>query len=455
MLSYPPLHEDTPVEQHLYPKYALAATWNDQLHGNEPHFSDLLAGSFVHKLYFVKAKGGAQHEHVIAEIHNRDATVEPKVRILRLERASGNLRTRENAKRDQARTPEKRNSPAQEALDHSLDSSSESSKPKRDALDTVREFPGWPVTKKNLVYTMTFPDNDHVPTLEDLAIAASITAKHDEQYSLLLHQCYWWADTLMAIIESVVEEQYRVKTHYSDELVEDEQMTESNLSGKFKISWLTIPVHNRNSANINNLTSLFAAKKAYYADLVLMKRADRDARARAEEAQRAAEATAKADREAKAKAEATAKADRKAKAKAEATAKADREAKAKAEATAKADREAKAKAEATAKADREAKAKAEATAKADREAKAKAEATAKADREAKAKAEATAKADREAKVEAEAQAKADREAKVKAEATAKADREAKLEAEAKMKALEDLLAAHGISQLGQPQGGGH
>ncbi|KAG5641697.1 hypothetical protein DXG03_004415 [Asterophora parasitica] len=340
MLSYPALREDTPVEKYLFPKHASAAHWNSDLHNSEPHYSELLAGSFVHKLYFVKAKWAAQHEHVIAEIHNRDATVEPKVRILRLERASGNLRTRENAKRDQSRTPAKRDSPAQETLDASLDSSSESSKPKRDALDTVTEFPGWLASKKNLVYTVTFPDNDHAPTLEDLAIAAFITAKHDEQYSLLLHQCYWWADTLMAIVESLVEEQFRVKEHCSDELLQDKQLDESDRSGKFEFSWVTITVHNRNSDNINQLRSLFDAEKAFYADLALRKRADRDARERAEEAQHIAEATAKAAEEAQRAAEATAKADREAKVKAEATAKADREDKVKADAALKAEREA-------------------------------------------------------------------------------------------------------------------
>ncbi|KAG5641310.1 hypothetical protein DXG03_005543 [Asterophora parasitica] len=95
------------------------------------------------------------------------------------------------------------------ALDRSSDASSDSSGKRRsDALDTVGEFPGWEGTE--LVYTMTFPDNEHVPTLEDLAMAAFITAKHDEQYSPLRHQCYWWADTPHSA--PWVEDQYRIKT---------------------------------------------------------------------------------------------------------------------------------------------------------------------------------------------------------------------------------------------------
>ncbi|KAG5643311.1 hypothetical protein DXG03_001195 [Asterophora parasitica] len=239
MLSYPPLREGTPVERHLFPKYALATSWIDQLHGNEPHFSELLAGSFVHKLYFVKAKSGAQHEHVMAEIHNRDATVEPKIRFLRFERASGDLKTRKDAKRQQARTPEKRDSFVQEALDNSLDSSSESSKLKAATLSILSTLP-----RHRCLY------------------------QHDE-YSLLSRQCYWWADTLMAIVESLVEEQYRVKTFYSDELVEDNELSESNRSGKINFSWVTIRVHNRKSDNIDNLRSIFDAESAYYFAIVL------------------------------------------------------------------------------------------------------------------------------------------------------------------------------------------
>ncbi|KAG5640930.1 hypothetical protein DXG03_006617 [Asterophora parasitica] len=269
MSSPSTLPDPTPIEQYLFPRCAQASSWSDQLHLYKSHFAELLAGSFVHKLFFVKATFGLQHEYIIAEIHNRDDGVQPSVRFLRLERASGDLRTRDKANRGLQRSPAKRDSPAQAALD-TVSDSSDSSKPHGlDAVDIITEYPGW--VPRGLVYTITFPDASHAPSVEDLALAAYITSTFDEQYSLLLRQCYWWADTLMAITEAAIDEQYRVKERFSAELTQDKKkeydFTKPTVEGSYQYKWVKVPVHIRNAANVEQLKLRFDVQKAHYADL--------------------------------------------------------------------------------------------------------------------------------------------------------------------------------------------
>ncbi|KAG5643244.1 hypothetical protein DXG03_001294 [Asterophora parasitica] len=247
----------TPIDKYLFPRYALASYWNGMLHSNELHYADLLAGSFVHKLFFVKAKSGAQHEYIMAEIHNR-LGVEPSVRFLRLERSCSYHKTLRNAERQAHRSPKRRDSTAQAVLDAISDASSDIWKPRtHDAVDTIRECPDW--VQNNIVYTITFPNDTHAPSLKDLASAAYVTTKFDERYSLLFRQCYWWADTLVATIESSIGEEYT----FSDKPTEKRY----DCSGSFRYKGIKIPIYTRNRANVKHLKSRFDAQKAYYVDL--------------------------------------------------------------------------------------------------------------------------------------------------------------------------------------------
>ncbi|KAG5635831.1 hypothetical protein DXG03_005225, partial [Asterophora parasitica] len=118
------------------------------------------------------------------------------------------------------------------------------------------EYPGW--VPRGLV------DASHAPSVEDLALAAYITSTFDEQYSLLLRQCYWWADTRMAIIEAVIDEQYRVKERFSAELTRDNKeygFTKPTVEGSYQYKWVKVPVHNRNTANVEQLRFRFAHRK--------------------------------------------------------------------------------------------------------------------------------------------------------------------------------------------------
>ena len=181
-----------------------------------------------------------------------------------------------------------------------------------------------------------------------------------------------------------------------------------------------------------------------------------------EEAQKQAEAEAKAKAEAEAKAKAEAEAKAKAEAEAKAKAEAEAKAKAEAEAKAKAEAEAKAKAEAEEKKRLEEEARAqEAALKAAEEArKAEAEARRIAEEKARKAAEEAAAqaaeaekrrlAEEKAKAEAEAKAKAEAEAKAKAEAEAKAKAEA--EAKAKAEAEEQARIAAEESEVISEEG---
>lgn len=132
------------------------------------------------------------------------------------------------------------------------------SKRRYDAADTVKLVQEAPL---DLVYTTTFSDKNHVPSLIDLAIAADVAHTEDQQYSLLEHQCYWWADTLMAILESLVEEKYRTKDIYSSERSGDNEWTPA--AGKYQFwhaRWAVVSVHNRAQRNFK---SLFMGSNSY------------------------------------------------------------------------------------------------------------------------------------------------------------------------------------------------
>ncbi|KAF5373415.1 hypothetical protein D9615_009470 [Tricholomella constricta] len=264
------------VDKCLFPTLATVKEWNIEMHFNESRFGELMTGAFVRKLYFVKASFGAQHEHVVAEIHHR-TSVHPPVRYLRLERVGGNKKLQDQKRRDeQQQRREQERRVEENSLPALADTASESSrdslrKRNYDAMDTVRVVRKWAPT--NLVYTMTFTDDDHVPSLEDLAIAAQVAHEEDEQYTLLEHQCYWWADTLMAILESTVEERYRVKKLYHEERKKDNEVYKKKTrSGKLRYKWVDIPVYNRDEVSVSHLNSRFEACKAPFEESRLEKR---------------------------------------------------------------------------------------------------------------------------------------------------------------------------------------
>ncbi|KAG5635983.1 hypothetical protein DXG03_005134 [Asterophora parasitica] len=170
MSSPSTLPDPTPIERYLFPRYAQASSWSDQWHLYKSHFAELLAGSFVHKLFFVKATFGLQHEHIIAEIHNRNDGVQPSARFLRLERHATKPIVPSSAHRRCGIL-------AQVALD-TVSDSSDSSKPHGlDTVDTIMEYLGW---VPRVVYTITFPDTNHAPSVEDLALAAYIASTFSE-----------------------------------------------------------------------------------------------------------------------------------------------------------------------------------------------------------------------------------------------------------------------------------
>ncbi|KAF5387702.1 hypothetical protein D9615_000737 [Tricholomella constricta] len=248
MVSPPPSSDLAPVDKFLFPLSCHIPTWTAHMRSNESRFGELMTGAFVRKLYFVKSSSSVQHEHIVAEIHNR-TSVDPPVRYLRLERVGGNtkledIRLREQQKRDREEEQRRQLDSSLQPVADAASESSHRSKGHYDAVDAVKALPeSW-----------------------DLAIAAQVAHEEDEQYKLLEHQCYWWADTLIAIFESTVDEKYRTKTVGGhEERTNDRQAKETDTrSGKLQYIWIDFPIYTR--PEVSHLNSRFEAYKAPFVE---------------------------------------------------------------------------------------------------------------------------------------------------------------------------------------------
>ncbi|KAG5640957.1 hypothetical protein DXG03_006529, partial [Asterophora parasitica] len=262
---------ESPVDVYFFPTGVISvAEWCLGMHlhlSNDPQVIASNANTFVRKLYFVKSTQGAQHECVVAEIHDRTIEGGGKPRHILLERSGGNLKRiakwtiYDNNHGQPAPASADSNADASEGMTASYqvasDAASQISDRSKEALshsdaaDSAKELWNWKEGMKNLVYTVTFTDktNLHVPSVADLAIAANLAHEEDQLYSLLVHQCYWFADTVMAIVESLIEERYWVKesSMRNAERCHDLQKTKGDMAkdGTFKVLWVNVPVHNR------------------------------------------------------------------------------------------------------------------------------------------------------------------------------------------------------------------
>ncbi|KAG5640216.1 hypothetical protein DXG03_000544 [Asterophora parasitica] len=284
----------------------------------------------------MKSTQGAQHECVVTKIHDRTIEGGGKPCHILLERSGGNLKciAKWTIYDDNHAAPASAdsNADASEGMTASyqvaLDAASQISDRSKEALshsnaaDSAKELWNWKERMKNLVYTVTFTDktNFHIPSVADLVIAANLAHEEDQLYSLLVHQCYWFADTVMAIVESLIEERYWMKesSMHNAERCHDLQKTKDDMvkDGTFKVLWVNVPVHNRSRVP-TELKAKFLDSKKHMATLsqteLLSELANakaglidaEQARRKAEEAKRNAEEAKHDAEEAKHKAEAS------------------------------------------------------------------------------------------------------------------------------------------------------
>ncbi|KAG5635982.1 hypothetical protein DXG03_005133, partial [Asterophora parasitica] len=69
----------------------------------------------------------------------------------------------------------------------------------------------------------------------------------------------------MAIIEAMIDEQYRVKDRFSAELTRDNKkeydFTKPTVEGSYQYKWVKVSVHIRNTANVEQMKFRFAHRK--------------------------------------------------------------------------------------------------------------------------------------------------------------------------------------------------
>ncbi|KAG5644367.1 hypothetical protein DXG03_008595 [Asterophora parasitica] len=188
--SRPNSSKRTLINAYLFPESKLdVSEWLQRMCIiDESEFARRRNRTFVKKLYFVKG----QQEFVIADLVQSCFIIPEHTGILMLQREMGNRKITLAASHAADLASEKGLTPMDTVVAH---------------MDcTVRDD-----IHRQLVYSVEFTDNDHLPSIIDLALAADVACYADAHYMLLKHQAYWWADTLMAIVESQVDEKYHLK----------------------------------------------------------------------------------------------------------------------------------------------------------------------------------------------------------------------------------------------------
>jgi hypothetical protein len=167
--------------------------------------------SVVTRLYICKNNSPSKHEYIVADVRRPDGLI-VHVQIDRrgdlkpddAERSSTVVNGREG--RVNGGDREHPEPTPREAFRNSSIRSSYSLKTPTPAEDMVKCFKGH-FDAEDVLRRYSFHAGQE-PTLADLCIAATVAHRYDTYYSLLNHQCYWYADCIFAIFESLVDASY-------------------------------------------------------------------------------------------------------------------------------------------------------------------------------------------------------------------------------------------------------
>ena len=184
------------------------------------------------------------HEYLVAEI----AVPESEKRYIRLDRSAEDLDPEESSSAKMAIS----NGSSQSLL-------AISSNPA--ASDMVKTIAGWP--SETCIGKLDCENLPEPITLLDFALAAEVVHNDSEKYKLLSRQCYWYADTVSAVLETYFPQikKIKIKIQYTKN-GEDERHDKK--SGKF----MKIHVHKREQADVDRIVENFRERKATVTALV-------------------------------------------------------------------------------------------------------------------------------------------------------------------------------------------
>lgn len=244
----------------------------------------------LRKLYLCKSQKGAQHECVIAEFqHGRD----PKRIYLRVDRTIGRVNDPPDVPKAKSRISRifrrretreitfnaETKVPMVKALTEPLAASSTDSfefiSHRRHALDWVIPINTMADKEHSVAAQIIFLDDHPAPNPLDLARAGTAAHTIQEVYSLLQHQCYWYADSVFAILENALPKE-SIHVEYRPTLSWKEMITrmekpEKPTKGPNAGHWhdVPIPIYTRDKEAVQRYVALFRRWKDEWQSKVL------------------------------------------------------------------------------------------------------------------------------------------------------------------------------------------
>jgi hypothetical protein len=208
-----------------------------------PKYRARMPNIHVARIRRYKERKSPRHEYLVAEI----AVPESERRYLLLERVAEDIVSTESNK--EVFYVSNGSSQSSLALSNNLA-----------ALDFVKTLTGWPTDP-----CIDKLDCENLPqpiTVLNLALAAELVHNNSDKYQVMSRQCFWYADTVSAVLETYFP---KIKIVYHSQSAIEGRHTESGEvelldenSGKF----MQISLHKRRQDVVNQIVEVFTQRKA-------------------------------------------------------------------------------------------------------------------------------------------------------------------------------------------------
>lgn len=210
-----------------------------------PKHRPRIQGLHVVRIRRYKEPNGSRHEYLVAEI----ATPGSERRYLCIERSLEDL------------TPPPESSSAKKEVFHAVSNGSSQSSlalsSSLDAFDSVKIIEKLP--RDSCIDRLDCENLPQPITILDLALVAQLVHNNSDKYRLISRQCFWYADTISAVLETCFPEIKIVnrpdKGHHTEN-GEDGDYDEN--SGKF----MGFPFHRRRQDVVDEIVGVFQQRKA-------------------------------------------------------------------------------------------------------------------------------------------------------------------------------------------------
>ena len=207
-----------------------------------PKYRARMRGLQVVRMRRYKEQERPGHEYLVAEI----AVPESGKRYLRFERFAKDL-------------PEESSS-AKKTISNGSSQSLLAISSNPAALDEVITIARWP--RDSCIAKLDCENLPEPITLLDLALAAEVVHNDSDKYELTSRQCFWYADTISAVLETYFPK-IKIQTQLrASEDGEDERHDENG--GKF----MRIVLHKRDQGAVDEIVKVFRQRKAMVDALV-------------------------------------------------------------------------------------------------------------------------------------------------------------------------------------------